>query len=89
MIKITLCGKHAPELRKDIALLLERLSEKYFFVKMQDESSVLIDYSVYENDLTERGEFVREVGRYEMNERLRQEILEVGLKALSGEEIDL
>ncbi len=89
MVKITLCGKHAPELRKDISLLAERLAERYFFIKIQDESGVAVDYQTYENDLTERGEFVREVGRYEMNDKLRQEILEVGLKALCGEEIDL
>ena len=89
MIKITLCGKHAPYLRKDIPLLQARLLEEYFFVKVEDASSVFVDYRAYENDLTERGEFIREVGRYEMNERLRAEILEVGLKALNGEEIDL
>ena len=89
MVKLTLCGRHAPELRKDISLLLQRLSERFFFVKIHDESQVAIDYTAYENDLTERGEFVREVGRYEMDERLRMEILEVGLKALNGEEIDL
>ncbi len=43
----------------------------------------------YETDLTERGEFVREVGRYEMSEELREEILAVGLQALNGEDIDL
>jgi hypothetical protein len=54
-----------------------------------DESQVFIDYAQYKNDLSERGEFVREVGRYQMSEEERSEILEVGLKALAGEEIDL
>ena len=58
-------------------------------MKIVDESRVFIDYRQFENDLSERGEFVREVGRYEMNEELRAEILDVGLKALAGEEIDL
>lgn len=89
MVKLNLIGKHAPDLRKDISLLTERLQERCFFVKIHDESGVAIDYQAYENDVTERGEFIREVGRYEMSERLRQEILEVGLKALGGEEIDL
>ena len=66
-----------------------RLSEKFFFLKIEDESRLAIDFNEYKNDLTERGEFVRQVSRYEMNERLREEVLEVGLKALIGEDIDV
>lgn len=89
MVKVVLCGRHQAGLKKDLALLTERLNEHFFTVRIEDESSIFIDYSAYQNDLTERGEFVREVGRYEMNEDLRAEILDVGLKALAGEEIDL
>ena len=89
MVKVTLCGNPHAELRKDTSLLCARLCEKFFFVKMEDVSRPYIDPSAFESDLTERGEFIREVGRYEMNEDFRAEILEVGLKALSGEEIDL
>ena len=89
MIRLVLCGTFEAGLKKDTALLSTRLSERFFFVKTVDESRLFLDPKTYENDLTERGEFVREVGRYEMNESLREEILEVGLKALAGEEIDL
>ncbi|MBQ8685955.1 MAG: metallophosphoesterase [Clostridia bacterium] len=89
MVKLVLCGSYQPDLKKDISLLCARLSEKFFFVKAEDRSRLFIDYRAFENDLTERGEFVREVGRYAMSEELREEILEVGLKALCGEEIDL
>jgi hypothetical protein len=54
-----------------------------------DESRIYIDYTAFQNDLSERGEFVREVGRYELSEEERAEILDVGLKALAGEDIDL
>ena len=89
MVKLVLCGNYKTGLRKDIPLLTARLGERFFFVKVEDESKLYFDPREYERDLTERGEFVREVGRYEMNEELRAEILEVGLKALNGEEIDL
>ncbi len=89
MVKVVLCGTPRAELRKDTPLLLARLCEKFFFAKIEDVSRPYIDPRAFENDLTERGEFIREVGRYEMNEDFRAEILEVGLKALSGEEIDL
>lgn len=89
MIKLILKGKHTAGLKKDIPLLTARLNQRFFFVKIVDESRVFIDYDKFKNDLSERGEFVREVGRYEMNEELRAEVLDVGLKALAGEEIDL
>lgn len=89
MVKVVLCGNPRAELRKDTSLLLARLCEKFFFAKIEDISRPYIDPRAFENDLTERGEFVREVGRYEMDEAFRAEILEVGLKALGGEEIDL
>ena len=89
ILKVRLKGKHAADLKKDISLLSLRLNESFFYVKVVDESGIFIDPNAFEHDLSERGEFVREVGRYEMNEDFRSEILEVGLKALAGEEIDL
>lgn len=89
MLKVVLCGNPRAELKKDVSLLLARLCEKFFFVKIEDITRPYINPRTFENDLTERGEFVREVGRYEMNEDFRAEVLEVGLKALGGEEIDL
>ena len=89
MVKLTLCGRHKIGLRKDISLLSARLNEAYFNAKVADESTAYIDYSAYQNDLSERGEFVREVGRYALSDEERAEILDVGLKALAGEDIDL
>ena len=89
IVKLILTGKHKAGLKKDLPLLIARLNQRFFFVKVVDESTVYVDYEQYKNDLSERGEFVREVGRYEMSEELRAEVLDVGLKALDGEEIDL
>ena len=87
--KILLRGRVAPCLKKDFALLSSRLEGRCFYIKIEDESRILFSANDYLSDVTERGEFVREVGRYAMNEHQREEILEVGLKALAGEEIDL
>lgn len=89
MVKIILQGRHRVGLRKDIPLLTERVAQYFFQVKVVDESRIYIDYTAFQNDLSERGEFVREVGRYELSEEERAEILDVGLKALAGEDIDL
>lgn len=87
--KIVLCGRVVTGLKKDLSLLTARLDGRCFYVKVEDESRILFSPQDYINDVTERGEFVREVGRYAMNDKQREEILEVGLKALAGEEIDL
>ena len=89
LIKLILTGRHRADLNKNISLLNERINERFFFARIEDQSKIFIDQASFANDLSERGEFVREVGRYEMNEDLRAEVLEVGLKAISGEEIDL
>ncbi len=89
LVKIVLCGRYLQGLRKDTAMLTQKLKEIFFDAKVLDESRLLIDAQAYANDVTERGEFIREVGRYEMNEDFRAEVLEIGLQALAGEEIAL
>ena len=88
-VKVTLCGESKPTLKKDLQLLHTRLSQRLFHVKIVDESRMKFQPNDFLHDVSERGEFVREVGRYAMNEKQRAEILEIGLKALAGEEIDL
>ena len=79
LVKVVLCGSYEPTLRKELSLLNARLLECFFFAKVEDKSKLVIRESDFEKDVTERGEFVREVGRYEMSADLRAEILEVGL----------
>ena len=88
-VKIVLCGRFKPDLGKDLGLLSRRLSSRFFALKIEDESRLFLDLSALQTDKTERGEFIKEVGRYAFTDEMREEILEVGLKALSGEEIDL
>jgi len=89
LVKLVLCGRYETGVKKDVSLLCARLCARCFFLKVEDESKLYFNPKDYERDLTERGEFVREVGRYAMDETLREEILAVGLQALNGEEIDL
>ncbi|MBQ8295074.1 MAG: metallophosphoesterase [Clostridia bacterium] len=89
IVKLVLCGRCVAGLRKELSLLEMRFGQQFFHIRAEDETKTFIDYRAYEHDHTARGEFVREVGRREMSEELRAEILDVGLKALAGEEIDL
>lgn len=89
IVKLILRGRHIAELKKDVSLLTARFSAEFFHLKAVDCSRVVIDYEKYKNDLSERGEFVRAVLASDRSEEEKEEILEVGLKALAGEDIDL
>lgn len=89
IIKLVLCGVYKEGMRKETALLASRLCERFFHAKVVDESRLFIDPNSYINDCTERGEFIREIQKYNIDVSLKDEILEVGLKALAGEEIEL
>ena len=73
----------------NIPLLTQRVSERFFHVRVEDKTRLFINREALLKDFSELGEFAREVGRYEMNEDFRAEVLEVGLKAILGEDIDL
>lgn len=89
MVKIVLCGRYSAQLKKDISLLQERLNGAFFSARVEDTSRLEFSYRDFENDYTERGEFVREVLRAGLPDERKESVLEVGLKALMGEEIDL
>lgn len=89
MVKLILRGRRNIELKTDTSLLTERFSSEFFHCKAVDCSTLQIDYEKYKHDLSERGGFVREVMASGLTEEEKIEILEVGLKALLGEEIDL
>ena len=89
IVKVALCGTYKEGMRKELPLLSSRLCERFFHAKVVDESRLYIDPNSYANDCTERGEFIRETQRYNIEPSLKDEILEIGLKALAGEEIEL
>ncbi len=89
MLKITLCGSYIEGLRKDLPLLLSRVEGGFFHAKIVDESRLYIPPESYRNDCTERGEFIRLAARSNIDPQLLDEVLEVGLQALAGGEIEL
>lgn len=89
LVKVVLCGSYSPDLKKDLSLLSRKLGERFFAARVEDESRLRVDTSAYADDRSVYGEFIKEVGRYAFTAAQKEEILEVGLKALRGEEIEL
>lgn len=89
MVKLILCGGYALGLKKDIAMLEKRLERQVFYLKIVDKTRLDEKELGGLGDLTWRGDFVRAVKESALDEELKNDMLEVGLKALLGEEIEL
>ena len=87
MVKIVLTGELAVDDEKDPELLEKQLEDRFYYVKVKDESGWRIDYQEYELDESLKGEFIRTVQRSELSEEDKAEIIRYGIQALAGEEI--
>ena len=67
----------------------ERLSEgNFYFVDVKDKTVRKIDPEKLAGDNTLKGEFIRRVLESDETEEKKSRIISIGLKALSGREID-
>ncbi len=64
------------------------ISDICYFVSVKDNTRLKIDYSAFKDSLSLKGEFVRLVSRQQLEEEDRQKILDLGIKALSGQTDD-
>ena len=72
----------------DINYLRTNLNDKYFFVKLIDKTKIKIDTEKLAGDLSLKGEFIRLVlNNTELDDELKNRVIELGIKALDGEEI--
>ena len=87
LVKVVLCGKYKLSLEKQIQHLDSKLNDMFYFVKIKDESSLEIDAKDYENDISLKGEFIREVLNSDIKDEEKEKVILIGLKALNGEEL--
>ncbi len=89
LIKIILKGAMDVECEKDTDHVRAYFKEKYFFVKVYDETALKIDIEDYMLDESLKGEFVRQVmGDASIDEDDKKHIIRYGLMAIAGEEIN-
>lgn len=89
LLKIVLKGKVDVECEKNIELLQKQFEPKFYFLKIDDETKLDVDYGVFALDESLKGEFVRTVwAAEELLEEEKMEIIRCGIQALSGEEIE-
>ena len=89
LVHVSLCGATGIDAERDLTYLVKRFETAYFAFALTDrEVRLTVDAEQYKNDISLRGEFVRLVlaGDYPENEK--RKMLELGMRALAGEEVD-
>ena len=89
LVKIVLCGNVDVESELDISFIQEQFSEFFYYVKVKDETKLLVDYKSYEGDISLKGEFVRLVSESDLSEEEKSLVIRAGILALQGEEINV
>ncbi len=90
LVKVVLTGTLEMEYDVDVPRILRLFSDRFFLFKLYNKTRVRIDYESFRNDRTLKGEFVRLLQADEsLSEEERAMIVELGMKAIMGEEIDV
>ena len=66
---------------------LRTFEERLFFLIVEDATGIVVNYESFANDRSLKGEFVRLMQKQDMPEEKRSAIVELGMKAILGEEI--
>ena len=85
MVKICLTGETVPEAEKDVVWIQKWLEEEFYFLKVKDETLLLIHPEDYRYDVSLKGEFVRLVLASDLPDEEKREILRRGVRALERE----
>lgn len=85
LIKINLIGKVKEDFNIDFSILSSALNEIYYFVKIVNKTTLSINISDYQNDVSIKGEFVRKVLNSDLSDTEKEQVILYGLRALNGE----
>lgn len=89
LMKFTLVGEVDALAEKNTDYLVKLFNKHFYYLKINDETTVSIDYNKYMNDISLKGEFVRMVMTDDtLSEKDKADMVRLGLKLLAGEELD-
>lgn len=88
LIKFVITGERELDDELDIVRFVRLFENKYFFVKCYDRTKTLVDYDSFKYDKSLKGEFVRLVQAQDMDEEEKAKIIELGIRAIMGEDIE-
>ena len=59
----------------------------FYYEKVENATKLAISYEDYAQDISLKGEFIRNVLASDLEEAMKAEVIHCGLRALSGEEV--
>ena len=75
---------------KNPVLIVSRFKDRYYYLRVKDETKVAVHYTDFRNDKSLKGELVRLLEEdSSLSEDEKSAIIRVGLQALNGEQIEL
>ncbi|MGN0357292.1 MAG: exonuclease SbcCD subunit D [Blautia sp.] len=88
LVRLKLNGAISPDLNPHSDWILQKYSEDFYFLRVEDHTRPVFHYEDYRYDSSLRGEFIRLVlSDSDLSEADKEKIILEGLHALSGEEI--
>ncbi|MBQ8519488.1 MAG: DNA repair exonuclease [Agathobacter sp.] len=89
LVKVVLYGEVNVECELDTSFLEEQFADYFYYIKVTDETKLLVNYKEYEGDVSLKGEFVRLVSESDLPEEEKSLVIRAGILALQGEEINV
>lgn len=87
LVKFVITGQREVDDSVDVDRIVRTFESKYFFVKCYDKTKKMVDYDSFAYDKSLKGEFVRLMKDQDMDEDMKSAIVELGIKAIMGEDI--
>lgn len=88
LMKLILVGEVDVECEKDIVYITKQFEDRFYFLKIYDETKLHVDYDDYALDVSLKGEFVRTIRQEDtLSEEEKADIIRCGIRILAGEEV--
>ena len=88
LVKIVLNGAVDISCEKNVGYLIKRLEDRFYFVKIADDTVFKVDYESFTYDESLKGEFVRIVeAAKDLEQEDKADIIRLGINMLTGGEI--
>lgn len=86
-VKVLLTGAIDVECEKNMPYIRAKFTDKYYCFRLEDCTTLAVDYSDFIIDETLKGEFVRMIQESDIPQKDKAEIIRFGILALAGEEL--
>ena len=87
LVKIVLTGELTMDAQQDTIYLRKKFEERFYFVKIYDETRLAVNYEDYRMDQSLKGEFIRLLEKADLPKEEKDDVILTGIRALSGEEL--